>query len=133
MIPGVPVRTAAELGNLAQAVSEQSSDWTRPSVSELLLDLEVPVSISFGRARLPLKEVLELSVNSQVELDRSLEEPVEVLVNDRVIARGEVVAIDGKYGVRIVDIVSPGERSEFPRWGKGNQRTAAEMVRGTEL
>ena len=93
MIPDVPGRTATELGSLAQAVSEQSTARARPSVSELLLDLEVPVSISFGRARLPLKEVLELSVNSQVELDRSLEEPVEVLVNDRVIARGEVVAV----------------------------------------
>jgi flagellar motor switch protein FliN len=120
----------AELGSLAQAVSDPSAAGTRPLVSELLLDLEVPVSISFGRARLLLKDVLELSLNSLVELDRSPEEPVEVLVNDRVIARGEVVAVSGKYGVRILDIVSPREWFEAPQWARGISGTAVEMARG---
>lgn len=77
---------------------------------ELLLDVELPVSISFGRTELPLKEVLKLTTGSIVELHRGVNEPVEILVNHCLIARGEVVVIDGNYGVRIQRIVSRQER-----------------------
>jgi flagellar motor switch protein FliN/FliY len=68
------------------------------------------VSVSFGRAHLPVKEVLKLTSGSIVELNRGISEPVEVIVNNCVIARGEVVVIEGNYGVRILEIVSRTER-----------------------
>jgi flagellar motor switch protein FliN/FliY len=77
---------------------------------EVLLDVSMPVSVSFGRTEMAIKEVLKLTTGSIVELNRALTEPVEVIVNDRVIARGEVVVVDGNYGVRIHQIVSRQER-----------------------
>ena len=77
---------------------------------ELLLDVELPVSVSFGRAQVPLKDVLKLTTGSIVELNRSILEPVEVIVNNCVIARGEVVVIEGNFGVRVHQVVSRQER-----------------------
>lgn len=77
---------------------------------DLLLDVELPVAISFGRTHLPLKETLRLTTGSIVELNRAVTEPVDVIVNNCVIARGEVVVIEGNYGVRIREIVSRQER-----------------------
>jgi flagellar motor switch protein FliN len=76
----------------------------------LLLDVELPVSVSFGRAELLLKDVLKLTTGSIVELNRGVTEPVEVIVNNCVVARGEVVVMDGNYGVRIHQIISAQER-----------------------
>ena len=77
---------------------------------DVLLDVSMQVSVSFGRTQMPIKEVLKLTTGSIVELNRTLTEPVEVIINDRVIARGEVVVVDGNYGVRILHIVSLQER-----------------------
>jgi flagellar motor switch protein FliN len=77
---------------------------------DVLLDVELPVSVSFGRTQLPIKEVLKLTTGSIVELNRSLNEPVDVVVNNCVVARGEVVVIEGNYGVRIHQIVSRQDR-----------------------
>ncbi len=78
--------------------------------AELLLDVELPVSVSFGRAHLPLRDVLKLASGSIVELNRTVAEPVEVIINNCVIARGEVVVVDGNYGVRISEIISREQR-----------------------
>jgi flagellar motor switch protein FliN len=77
---------------------------------DVLLDVSMPVSVSFGRTEMPIKEVLKLTTGSIVELKRSLQEPVDVIINDRVIARGEVVVVDGNYGVRVHHIISLQER-----------------------
>jgi len=77
---------------------------------DLLLDVEMPVSVSFGRAELLLKDVLKLSTGSIVELNRTISEPVDVVVNNCVVARGEVVVIEGNYGVRISQIISRQDR-----------------------
>jgi flagellar motor switch protein FliN/FliY len=77
---------------------------------DLLLDVELPVSVSFGRAQLMLKDVIKLTTGSIVELNRALSEPVEVIVNNCVIARGEVVVVEGNYGVRIKQVISRQER-----------------------
>jgi flagellar motor switch protein FliN/FliY len=77
---------------------------------DLLLDVELPISISFGRTHIPLKDVLKLTTGSIVELNRGISEPVEVLVNHSLIARGEVVVIDGNYGVKIQQIASTEDR-----------------------
>ncbi|MCC6340628.1 MAG: flagellar motor switch protein FliN [Bryobacterales bacterium] len=77
---------------------------------ELLLEVELPVSISFGRTQLPLRDVLKLNSGSIVELNRAISEPVDLIVNNCVIARGEVVVVEGNYGVRIKQIISKEER-----------------------
>jgi flagellar motor switch protein FliN/FliY len=77
---------------------------------DLLLDVDLPVSISFGKAHLPMKDVLKLTTGSIVELNRGLNDPVEVLVNHCLIARGEVVVVDGNYGIRIQEIASRQDR-----------------------
>ncbi len=81
-----------------------------PRTLDLLMEVDLPVSISFGRAQLPLKDVLKLSIGSIVELNRTLTEPVEVIVNNCVIARGEVVVVEGNYGVKIHEIISREKR-----------------------
>lgn len=82
---------------------------------ELLLDVELPVSVSFGRAALKLQDAIKLITGSLIELDRGLNDPVELLVNNCVIARGEVVVVEGNYGVRITEIVSQKERLQQTR------------------
>jgi flagellar motor switch protein FliN/FliY len=77
---------------------------------DLLLDVELPVGVSFGRAQMQLKDLLKLTTGSIVELNRSVSEPVEILVNNCVIARGEVVVVEGNFGVRIQQIVNRQER-----------------------
>jgi flagellar motor switch protein FliN/FliY len=82
---------------------------------DLLLDVELPVSISFGRATLRLNDALKLITGSLVELDRNLSDPVELLINNCVIARGEVVVIEGNYGIRLTEIISQKERLQQSR------------------
>lgn len=77
---------------------------------DLLLDVELPVSVSFGRAQVPLKDVIKLTTGAIVELNRSVSEPVEVIVNNCVIARGEVVVVEGNFGVRIREVISRQDR-----------------------
>ena len=81
-----------------------------PPTMDLLLDVELPVSVSFGRTEIPMKDVLKLTTGSIVELNRNINEPVEVLVNHCLIARGEVVVVEGNYGVRIQQIISRTDR-----------------------
>jgi len=79
---------------------------TAPPTMDLILDVELPVSISFGKTELPMKDVLKLTTGSIVELNRGVNDPVEVMVNHCLIARGEVVVVEGNYGVRIQHIAS---------------------------
>ena len=81
-----------------------------PKGLDLLLDVELPVSVSFGRAELPIKDVIKLTTGSIVELNRSIAEPVEIIVNNVVIARGDVVVVEGNFGVRIKQVISRQER-----------------------
>jgi flagellar motor switch protein FliN/FliY len=78
--------------------------------SDLLYDVELPVCVSFGRAHLQLRDVMKLTTGSIVELNRTVSEPVEIIVNNCVIARGEVVVVEGNFGVRINEVVSRQER-----------------------
>jgi len=82
----------------------------RSKTMDLLLDVDLPVSISFGKTQIPLKDVLKLTTGSIVELNRGVNDQVEVLVNQCLIARGEVVVVEGNYGVRIQEISSRQER-----------------------
>lgn len=101
---------SAEPANMALEASPRGEAGTPgngvPKTLDLLLDVELPVSVSFGRAQLPLKDVLKLTTGAIVELNRTIKDPVEVIVNNCVIARGEVVVVEGNYGVRIREILS---------------------------
>ncbi len=97
---------AAEPGE----AGESASPAPRRPMLDLLMEVELPVGVTFGRTQLPLKDAVKLTSGSIVELNRSIIEPVEVIVNNCVIARGEVVVYEGNYGVRIQQIVSREER-----------------------
>jgi flagellar motor switch protein FliN len=77
---------------------------------DLLLDVELPVSVSFGNSEMLLKDVLKLGAGSVIELDKSVNDPVTIIVNHKPIARGEVVMVDGNYGVRILEVESTADR-----------------------
>ena len=77
---------------------------------DVILDIDLPVVVRFGRTDLPLRTLTRLGPGSVIDLGRSPDEPVDVMVSNRVIARGEVVIVGGNYGIRIIDVVSPSER-----------------------
>lgn len=83
---------------------------------DMLLDIELDVSIELGRTNLSIKRILEMGPGSIVELDRMAGEPVDLLVNNKVVAKGEVVVVDENFGIRIVSLVSPEERIKSLRY-----------------
>jgi flagellar motor switch protein FliN/FliY len=82
---------------------------------DLLLDVEIPISVEVGRAQLSLDDVLNLVPGSVVALDKRAEEPVDLRVNGKLVARGEVVLVDDTYGLRITQIVDHAGRIESLR------------------
>jgi flagellar motor switch protein FliN len=76
---------------------------------DLLMDMEIPIQVRFGRTEMLLRDVLALGDDSMVEFPRMPEEPVEILVNGRVVAKGVIVAIQGNYGVRVTEVANPPE------------------------
>jgi flagellar motor switch protein FliN/FliY len=81
----------------------------------LILDVAVTLALEVGRARMPVRELLQLAPGAIVELDRLASEPLDVLVNGVRIARGEVVVVNEKFGIRLTDVVSASERMEQAR------------------
>ena len=77
---------------------------------EVVLDIPVTLSMEIGRARLPIRNLLQLNQGSVVELERMVGEPMDVMVNGTLIAHGEVVVVNEKYGIRLTDVISPAER-----------------------
>jgi flagellar motor switch protein FliN len=97
---------AAEFDNLQEEA--------QPSGGEVNLDviLDVPVTLSMevGRTRIPIRNLLQLNQGSVVELDRAAGEPLDVFVNGTLVAHGEVVVVNEKFGIRLTDVISPAER-----------------------
>jgi flagellar motor switch protein FliN/FliY len=77
---------------------------------EAILDVPVTLSMEVGRARIPIRNLLQLTQGAVVELERGAGEPLDVFVNGTLIAHGEVVVVNDKFGVRVTDVVSPAER-----------------------
>jgi flagellar motor switch protein FliN/FliY len=77
---------------------------------DLILDIPVNLTVELGRTRIPIKNILQLAQGSVVELDALAGEPMDVLVNGCLIAQGEVVVVNEKFGIRLTDIVTPSER-----------------------
>ncbi len=76
----------------------------------MILDIPVQLSVELGRTRIPIKNILQLAQGSVVELETMAGEPMDVLVNGYLIAQGEVVVVNDKFGIRLTDIVTPSER-----------------------
>lgn len=91
--------------------SEMKSTVARSRTLDVILDIDLPLVVRFGRTELPLRTLTTLGPGSMIDLGRSPDEPVEVLISNRVVARGDVVIVGGNYGVRVRDVVSPAERA----------------------
>ncbi len=123
---------AGALGDVASAAAEVASASVQPVAFgnlgpgaatgtkddrnlQLLLDVSIPISVEVGRAQLTLDEVLNLVPGAVVPLDKKSEEPIDLRVNGKLVARGEVVLVDDTYGLRITQIVDAAGRIESLR------------------
>ena len=79
---------------------------------DLILDIPVQLTVELGRTKIPIRHILQLAQGSVVELDGLAGEPMDVLVNGCLIAQGEVVVVNDKYGIRLTDIITPSERMQ---------------------
>lgn len=96
---------------LDQFESAGTSDKNENPINlEVLMDVPVTISMEIGRTSLNIRSLLQLNQGSIVELDRLAGEPLDVLVNGTLIARGEVVVVNEKFGIRLTDVISPSER-----------------------
>lgn len=115
------------LDNLAEKLSAESNDMggagsgdsghsfgdeKRDKNLQMILDIPLKVSVELGRTRMPVRELINLAQGSVIELNKLAGEPLEVYVNDKLIARGEAVVVNEKFGVRLTDIISQSERVE---------------------
>jgi len=91
-------------GSAASAKRERNLD--------MILDIPLRVTVELGRTKMVVSELLNLGQGSVIELNKLAGEPMEVLVNDKLVARGEAVVVNEKFGVRLTDIISPAERVE---------------------
>ncbi len=80
---------------------------------DLILDIPLTVAVELGRSKILINDLLQLGQGSVIELTKLVGEPLEVLVNNKLVARGEVVVVNEKFGVRLTDIVTPMERVQF--------------------
>ena len=97
----------AAMDNLQEESSSSGVDNERLDV---ILDIPVSLSMEVGRTQIPIRNLLQLTQGSVVELDRLAGEPLDVMVNGTMIAHGEVVVVNEKYGIRLTDVMSPSER-----------------------
>ena len=109
---------ASEVANAAESVAPATFANFAPTAGaagagndiNMILDIPVQLTVELGRTRIPIKHILQLAQGSVVELDALAGEPMDVLVNGYLIAQGEVVVVNDKFGIRLTDIVTPSER-----------------------
>ncbi len=109
--------TASEVRTQVDQVAPASFQNFSPTVAStagndinMILDIPVQLTVELGRTRIPIKHILQLAQGSVVELEALAGEPMDVLVNGYLIAQGEVVVVNEKFGIRLTDIVTPSER-----------------------
>jgi flagellar motor switch protein FliN/FliY len=98
---------AAQFDNLTD---EGAGEVAKDVNLEVILDVPVTLSMEVGRTRIPIRNLLQLNQGSVVELDRAAGEPLDVFVNGTLVAHGEVVVVNEKFGIRLTDVISPAER-----------------------
>jgi flagellar motor switch protein FliN len=118
----VEAAAAAEAALMAEQMADQVAAQTVTPVMpqpvqavgdiniDVILDVPVTLSLEVGRTRLPIRSLLQLNQGSVVELERAAGEPLDVFVNGTLVAHGEVVVVNEKFGIRLVDVISPAER-----------------------
>ncbi len=92
-----------------------ASEMAGAEAMAMLFDIELDAMLQFGSRELPLREVLELGPGDVVELDRHVSEPVDLVIGDRIVARGEVVIVSGNFALRITEVATPQLRLESIR------------------
>jgi flagellar motor switch protein FliN/FliY len=102
------IAQAAQFDNLKD--ESAGLDPTKDVNLEVILDVPVTLSMEVGRTRIPIRNLLQLNQGSVVELDRAAGEPLDVFVNGTLVAHGEVVVVNEKFGIRLTDVISPAER-----------------------
>jgi flagellar motor switch protein FliN len=119
--------TKPERPSKTQAVTDRSAAIAAPPVLdplsatglspgiELLFDVELDASLRFGSREMPLGEILDLGPGDVVQLDRHLTDPVDLIVGDKIVARGEVVLVNGNFGLRVTEVAAPRKRLESIR------------------
>jgi flagellar motor switch protein FliN len=115
--PAEVAEVAEEVNPVAEQVAPASFTNFTPTAGNMpsgdinmILDIPVQLTVELGRTRIPIKNILQLAQGSVVELDALAGEPMDVLVNGYLIAQGEVVVVNDKFGIRLTDIVTPSER-----------------------
>ena len=115
--PGPATAPPGEGGGLSSGghsfgppASAPTSDGTAARPLDFILDIPLEISVELGRTRMVINDLLQLGQGSVVELSKLAGEPLEIFVNGKLVARGEVVVVNEKFGVRVTDIVSPMER-----------------------
>lgn len=110
--PAAPAASTSASAPAATApvAAEKAAAGATPDNLEVILDIDMPLSVRFGEAVLSLDLLTRLGPGSLIELSRQPDDPVDVLINGRLVARGEVVVVSGNYGVRVTEVVSAAER-----------------------
>ena len=106
--------SAAPRGNSAATAPQPASSVLNPGI-ELLLDVELEASLRFGCREMPLGQLLDLGPGDVVQLDRHVADPVDLIVGDKIVARGEVVLVNGNFGLRVTEVATPRKRLESIR------------------
>lgn len=94
----------------ARALNENASSTNGDVNLDVILDIPVTIAMEIGRTRISIRNLLQLNQGSVIELDRLAGEPMDVLVNGTLVAHGEVVVVNEKFGIRLTDVISPAER-----------------------
>ncbi len=104
-----PKASAPEFSDFAKSPSPPTSEETGPNL-DFIMDLPLEVSVELGRAKMQIRELLKLAQGSVVELNKLAGEPAEIYVNSKLMAKGEVVVINEKFGIKLTEIISPADR-----------------------
>ena len=90
-------------------IEPASQEYNNPQNIDFLLDIPLGVTVELGRTRIKMGDLLKLGQGSVVELDKLTDQPLEILINNKLMAEGEVVVINEKFGIRLTNIISPGD------------------------
>jgi flagellar motor switch protein FliN/FliY len=105
-----PLAAGAAKATVFKDLSSQDLKTNTPNDIDFILDIPVQLTVELGRTKIAIKNLLQLAQGSVVELDGMAGEPMDVLVNGCLIAQGEVVVVNDKFGIRLTDIITPAER-----------------------
>jgi len=109
-VDGPPSTDEPELAEMAELTEADDGYSTGDSKLDVILDIPVTIAMEIGRTKISIRNLLQLNQGSVVELDRLAGEPMDVLVNNTLVAHGEVVVVNEKFGIRLTDVISPAER-----------------------